>query len=135
MSIAELIICEWKGTGLKEQVINRPSLKTVVAAVRALDNAARNDLYLYPKAGSVETYLCVGGGKGRYLLSGQLPGERFPTLVDPSRPALPKEALVVGGQESLYPRNWIHPLDIALRAVEEFWNTGAFGGAGLNWGE
>jgi len=36
---------------------------------------------------------------------------------------------------TIYPRNWIHPLDVTLRAVEAFWNTGEFGGAGLTWGE
>ncbi|MFL5640703.1 MAG: hypothetical protein ACJ78M_15135 [Gemmatimonadaceae bacterium] len=130
-------IFEWKGTSRTEQVVARPSLKAVVAAVRALDGAGRNDLYLYPKAGSTNPYLCVGGGAGHYLLTGVLPGDRFPTLIDPARPELPKEALRVGGQVGLYPRNWIHPLDVALRTVESFWNSGEFGnaGAGLTWGE
>jgi hypothetical protein len=135
MPLAELRVFEWKGTGRAEQIIPRPPLKTVLAAVRALDGAAHNDLYLYPKPGSSHPYLCVGGGAGRYLLTGVLPGDRFPTLIDPSRPQLPKQPLRVGGQEGLYPRNWIHPLDVALRAVEEFWATGEFGGVGFSWGE
>ena len=133
MPIAELRVFEWRGTGRTEQVIPRPPLKAVIAAVRALDGAAHNDIYLYPKAGSLHCYLCVGGGAGRYLLTGVLPGDRFPTLVDPARPEVPKEALRVGGQEGLYPRNWIHPLAIALKAAEAFWSTGEFGGAGLTW--
>ena len=135
MSLAELRVFEWKGTGRTEQIIPRPSLKVVLAAVRALDGAAHNDVYLYPKSGSVHPYLCVGGGAGRYLLTGILPGDRFPTLVDPARPELPKQPLKIGGQEGLYPRNWIHSLAVALRAVEEFWNTGEFNGAGLTWAE
>ena len=134
MSLAELRVFEWRGTGRTEQIITRPSLKAVLAAVRALDGAARNDIYLYPKAGA-HSYLCVGGGAGKYLLTGVLPGDRFPTLVDPARPELPKHPLRIGGQEGLYPRNWIHPLDVTLRAVEAFWNTGEFGGGGLTWGE
>jgi len=135
MPLAELRIFEWKGTGRTEQIITRPPLKKVLAAVRALDGAVHNDLYLYPKAATFQPYLCVGGGAGRYLLTGVLPGDRFPTLIDPSRPDLPKQPLRVGGQEGLYPGNWIHPLDVALRAVEEFWNSGEFSGAGLTWGE
>jgi hypothetical protein len=135
MPLAELRVFEWRGTGRTEQIVHRPPLKTVLAAVRALDGASHNDLYLYPKAASSQPYLCVGGGAGRYLLTGVLPGDRFPTLIDPSRPDLPKQPLRVGGQEGLYPRNWIHPLDVALRAVEEFWNTGEFSCAGLTWGE
>jgi hypothetical protein len=135
MSLAELRVFEWKGTGRGEQIIPRPSLKAVLAAVRAMDGAARNDVYLYPKPGCAHPYLCIGGGAGRYLLTGVLPGDRFPTLVDPAQSALPKQPLRVGGQEGLYPRNWIHSLSVALRAAEEFWNTGQFGGAGLMWTE
>jgi hypothetical protein len=135
MPLAELRVFEWKGTARAEQIINRPSLKSVLAAVRALDGAAHNDVYLYPKPGCFHPYLCVGGGAGRYLLTGVLPGDRFPTLIDPGRSGLPKQPLRIGGQEGLYPHNWIHSLTIALRAVEEFWNTGEFGGAGLTWTE
>ena len=135
--LAELIICEWRGTGFSEQVIIRPSLKVVLDAVRKLNGAAFNDIYLHPKPRATHPYLCVGGGAGRYLLAGELPGERFPTLTDPSRSELPKEALVVGGQEGLYPRNQIHPLTVALRAAELFWETGEFApvGSNLSWGE
>jgi len=38
-----------------------------------------------------------------------------------------RATLRVGGQEGLYPRNWIHGLDVILRTVEAFWNTGDFG--------
>ena len=137
--LAELRIFEWRGTSRAEQVVPRPPLKAVLAAVRGLDGAAHNDLYLYPKAGAINPYLCVGGGAGKYLLTGVLPGDRFPTLIDPSRPELPKQALRVGGQVGLYPQNWIHPLAIALRVVESFWTSGEFGvteaGAGFLWGE
>jgi len=135
MTIAELRVFEWRGTGRTEQVIARPPLKALLAAVRALDGGAHNDIYLYPKAGNPQCYLCIGGGNGKYLLTGVLPGDRFPTLVDPNRPEVPKEAVRVGGQEGLYPRNWIHPLQVALKVAEEFWSTGAFGGAGLTWRE
>lgn len=135
--LGELRIFEWRGTSRTEQIVTRPPLKVVLAAVRALDGGARNDVYLYPKAGAIQPYLCVGGGAGRYLLTGVLPVDRFPTLIDHSRPDLPKQALRVGGQEGLYPRNWIHPLDVALRAVEAFWNNGEFvvADTGLTWGE
>lgn len=135
--LGELRIIEWRGTGYAEQVIPRPPLERVLAAVRALDGEAHNDLYLFPKARTINPYLCVGGGTGRYLLTGVLPGDRFPTLIDPSRPELPKVQLRVGGQVGLYPRNWIHPLNAALRAVETFWNTGELSGAaaGLVWHE
>jgi hypothetical protein len=137
--LAELRIFEWRGTNRAEQIVTKPPLKAVLAAVRGLDGAARDDLYLYPRAGAMNPYLCVGGGAGKYLLSGVLSGDRFPTLIDPSRAELPKQALRVGGQVGLYPLNWVHPVAIALRVVESFWNTGEFGaveaGVGFVWGE
>src|SRR3954462_6696040 len=135
--LGELRVFEWKGTARTEQIVPRPPVKMVLAAVRALDGRGRNDVYLYPKAAVLHPYLCVGGGAGRYLLTGVLPGDRFPTLIDPSRPELPKEALRVGGQVGLYPRNWVHSLDVTLRTVEAFWTAGVFDVAdgGLTWGE
>jgi hypothetical protein len=135
MPVAELRVIEWKGVRYTEKVVARPSLEVVVKAVRSLNGASHNDLYLHLKAGNPHHYLCVGGGAGRYLVTGVLPGDRFPTLVDPSRPELPKEAIRVGGQEGLYPRNWVHSLDVTLKAVEAFWATGEFGGTGLTWTE
>jgi len=49
--LGELRIFEWKGTARTEQILPRPPVKTVIAAVRALDGRSRNDVYLYPKAG------------------------------------------------------------------------------------
>ena len=137
--LAELRIFEWRGTSRLEQVVQRPQRKAVLEGLRGLEGAENNDPYLHPQTGAINPYLCVGGGAGKYLLTGVLPGDRFPTLIDSSRPELPKQALRVGGQVGLYPQNWIHPLAIALRVVESFWTSGEFGvaeaGAGFVWGE
>jgi hypothetical protein len=114
-------------------VVTRPTLEQVVDAVRRLDNKVFNDLYLEPDGSAGDTWLCVGGGAGRYLLSGAVSDERFPTLVDPARPAEPVEALVVGGQEGSYPGNQVHDLKTALEAVRAFWTTGRFEGTSHAW--
>jgi hypothetical protein len=105
MAIARLIICQWRGTGSSERVVAQPTLDEVEAAVGRLDNRNFNDLYLQPAAKDNETYLCVGGGAGRYILAGSVGNERFPTLTDPQRLREPAELVVVGGQEGEYPRN------------------------------
>jgi hypothetical protein len=133
VAVARMTVCEWQGPNVKKQVITSPTLAQVEAAIRRLDNAGFNDLYLEPIAEDTETWLCIGGGAGRYLVSGSLSNQRFPTLLDPARQAQPAEELVVGGQEGTYPRNQVHDLNTALRAAREFWSQGRFGGAGLHW--
>jgi hypothetical protein len=135
VSIAQLTVPHWEGTDVRSEIVPNPTWEQVEAAVRRLDNASLNDLYLQPDADNSETYLCVGGGGGRYVLAGVLAGDRFPTLVDPNRPAEPAELLRVGGQEGDYPANVVHDLETTLAAVQAFWASGSFDGAGLHWTE
>jgi hypothetical protein len=128
-----MTLCEWRGSRLVKQVVSDPSMELVEAAVRRLDNARFNDLYLEPLREDPETWLCIGGGAGRYLLSGALAGGRFPILVDPTRSAEHRQALVIGGQEGTYPANQVHDLDTALAAVRCFWLSGRFESEVLNW--
>ena len=133
MTIALLEILEWHGTDLRDQVVEHPSLEAVREAVRALDANVRNDVYLRLHADTPAPWLCVGGGAGRYVVTGALDDVTFPTLADPLREGAPEEYVLVGGQTGNYPGHWVHPLDTALRAAEHFWRTGEFGGAGLTW--
>ena len=117
------------------EIVAHPTWEQVEAAIRQLDNEAFNDLYLLPDANDSETYLCVGGGGGRYVLAGVLAGDRFPTLIDPNRPAEPTQLIRVGGQEGDYPANVVHDLNTTLQAVHAFWASGSFNGEGLHWEE
>lgn len=130
-----MILCEWRGPHLDKQVVPHPTLDQIEAAVLRLDNGRFNDLYLEPGAEESGTWLCVGGGSGKYLLSGAEGGQRFATLVDPARPSEPSETLVVGGQTGIYPRNRVHTLETALATVRAFWQSGRFQAAGLTWVE
>jgi hypothetical protein len=133
VALARLTLCEWRGGRRSDHVVLHPSLADVEAAVRRLDNRAFNDLYLQPSAGDADTYLCVGGGAGSYLLAGSVGNQRFPTLVDPRLPAEPTELLFIGGQEGEYPRNWVHGLETALDTARIFWTAGGFDETGLSW--
>jgi hypothetical protein len=135
VAIAQLTVSEWDGTDVRNQIVMNPTWDQVEAAVRRLDNACFNDLYLQPDAANSEIYLCVGGGSGRYVLAGVLAGDRFPTLIDHDRPAEPAELIRVGGQEGDYPANVVHDLEVTLTAVRAFWATGRFDGSGLRWEE
>jgi G:T/U-mismatch repair DNA glycosylase len=108
--------------------LDRPSWEAVDAAIRALDNASRNDLYLTPHRADPDTYLSIGGGAGRYIVTGSIKSEQFPTVIDPTKAAEPSEHVVVGGQSGQYAGNRVLDLDTALRAAQAFHATGLFQG-------
>lgn len=133
MAIELLTVCEWNGPHMESAKFPQPTWDQVEDAIRALDERTHNDLYLHPDASNLETYLAVGGGSGRYLVTGSINNERFPTAVNGVESNAARELLVVGGQTGDYPGNWILDLDSALRAVRSFFETGEFGGVGVPW--
>lgn len=133
MPIDILFIPEWNGRNKKDTVIENPTWHDIEEAIRALNNQNLNDIYLQPARENPETYLCIGGGgQGRYLVTGSINNEKFPTVVDTTKPPDIREQLVVGGQEGDYPGSWIVDLDTALRAAEVFFQSGDFSND-VNW--
>jgi hypothetical protein len=114
---------------MQETNIENPTWEQIETAIRALNNSDLNDLFL--NANDV-TWLGVGGGAGQYLLTGAIGDDLFPTLVDPDKRPDRDIALIVGGQESDYPENWIHCLPQALAAAHDFYEMGGFS-SNFNW--
>jgi hypothetical protein len=133
LAIQLLTVCEWNGPRMERTDVPNPTWDQVEDAIRDLDERTHNDLYLHPDASDLETYLAVGGGSGRYLVTGSINNERFPTAAKSVEHDAPRELLVVGGQTGDYPRNWILDLDSALRAARAFFETGEFGAGGVTW--
>ena len=125
MSVELLAVCEWSGPHSRDTLVADPSWTDVETAIRALNGTTHNDIYLYPSAHDTDTYLCIGGGSGRYIVSGSTHGE-FPTLADRRRAGAPQERVVVGGQPGDYPGHWVVTLEAALRAARAFFDAGAF---------
>ena len=113
--------------------ILHPTWNQVEDAIRALDEGSRNDLYLTPYASNPETYLAIVDGNGRYLVTGSVDNERFPTATGQVEDDGARELLVVGGQTGDYPRSWILDFDPVLPAVRWFFDTGDFTGGGVTW--
>ena len=132
MAIARLTICDWQGVNKRDTEVDDPAWSDVESAIRALNNRNLNDVYLQPDRTDSETYLCVGGGAGRYIASGAVNNAAFPTLVDPLRSREPKVILMVGGQPGDYPSNWVVDLQSALRAAKSFYDAGGFS-SDVNW--
>src|SRR5215471_15172010 len=124
MSIARLTICEWIADRHRDTNIDEPAWSDIEAAVRALNNSNLNDVYLTPDRSKPETYLCIGGGGGRYIVTGSVENEVFPTLIDRTRAETPKILLTVGGQVGDYPGNWIVDLATVLTAARAFFEAG-----------
>jgi hypothetical protein len=118
---------------MKSTDFPHPTWEQVEDSIRKLNERSHNDIYLHPDALNLETYLSVGGGSGRYLVTGSLDNERFPTAVRAVDEDGSRELLVVGGQSGHYPRNWILDIDLTLRAARSFFDTGEFGGGGVVW--
>jgi hypothetical protein len=133
LAIELLTVCEWNGPHMESTDFAQPTWDQVEDAIRDLDERTHNDLYLHADASNLETYLAVGGGSGRYLVTGSINNERFPTAVKDIESNAARELLVVGGQTGDYPRNWILDLDSALRAARSFFETGEFAGGGVTW--
>ena len=112
---------------MNERVLPNPTWSDVEVAVRKLDGNRFNDIYLHRDEDSEYFWLSIGGGAGRYLITGAS-SEGFPTVVERARTNLPDELLCVGGQHSYFPAKWIHPLDVALKAARSFFEAGQFMG-------
>lgn len=123
MAISQLVICVWQGGLLQETTVDNPTWQQIEAAIVALNNNERNDLYLYAKD---TTWLGVGGGAGQYMLAGGIGDNLFPILVDPGSTSERKVSLTVGGQTADYPENQVHDLAQTLAAVRSFYELGKF---------
>lgn len=132
MSSWQLTTCIWSSIVCNPEERANPSWKDVEQAIKALDGEARNDLYLAPGRGDPETFLCVGGGNGKYFVSGSIEGERFPTVVDPDG-SDEVVSLIVGGQLSEFPRRFVVDLNTALTGAKAFFESGRLGEGDVVW--
>jgi hypothetical protein len=132
MSSWQLTTCIWSSTDCNSKELANPSWEDVEQAIKALDGKARNDVYLSPDPAVPETFLCVGGGNGEYVVSGSVEGERFPTVVVPGG-SDELVSLIVGGQLSEFPRRFIVDLNAALTAAKSFLESGRFGEGDVVW--
>jgi Immunity protein Imm1 len=126
MGIEQLTICDWARQPRDLEIWN-PQWPQIEVAIRALNNQNLNDIYLTPSRDTPGTYLSVGGGAGRYLVTGAIGiDEKFPMLVDEHSDDESLRPLVVGGQGGEFPARWLVSLEAALSAAHAFFESGGF---------
>jgi hypothetical protein len=131
MGIAQLTVCDWSQNP-RDLLISQPQWSQIEAAIRALNNDNLNDIYLQPASEPTDTFLGVGGGAGKYLVTGAVRGATFPTLVDDTSDDESLTPLVVGGQLGEFPARWLVSLEAAIAAVRAFYDSGGFD-CGVKW--
>ena len=114
MPLYQLTICDWNPLR-RDTVIKNPEWDHVREAIEKLNNRNLNDVYLQPMEDDPETFLGIGGGDGRYLVTG-VTVDGYPTVIDPNKSAS-YERLVVGGQEGGYPTRCLVDLATAWENV------------------
>jgi len=132
VGIQRLLICDWSKKDQRDLRILNPSWVQVESAIRALNNRNLNDVYLTPLEAHPETFLGIGGGDGKYLVTGAIAGRKFPTFVISPSLDESKVPLVVGGQLGEYPKRWVVTLDSALDVARSFFDAGGFE-SGVSW--
>jgi Immunity protein Imm1/Isochorismatase family len=95
-----------------------------VAAVSA-DHQAAALLCMSDVLGAEEeTHMAIGGGTDKFVVYVTFDNEIFHDLIDPSQ-SDSGEALVVGGQEGIYPAKMCVDLEMTLRAAKAFAEAGS----------
>ena len=129
MAVSKMTAYDWQGAIYQKTIIENPTWEQIEMAIQSLNHQNLNDLYLHIND---NTWLCIGGGDGQYLLTGAMGDDTFPMLVDDKKLSLPKIPLTVGGQTGDYPSNWLHDLSQTLIAVRDFYDSGGYS-ANVNW--
>jgi hypothetical protein len=132
MALKSLTFCEWDGPHCESTHVPGPRWEDVSEAICRLDNSHFNDVYLQRDEDPEHFWLCIGGGAGRYLITGAAEEGQYPTVLDPTHTGVGKVELLLGGQIGLYPVSWIQDLETALKAAKRFYEHGDFGGD-LHW--
>ena len=131
MGVARLTVSDWSRTP-RDTVVLNPAWSEVETAIRALNGRNLNDVYLRPLHDVDTTFLGVGGGAGRLLVTGAINGETFPTLTDAESTDETLVSLVVGGQSGDYPARWLVDTEVAVAAARAFYVHGGFD-CGVPW--
>lgn len=107
---------KWLGNKCQDDLINEPNSRQIEAAIRKLDGTNHT---LVTLGADEETYMSIGGGAGKYVVTVTFNNLDFYILVDLSR-SNDIEKLVIGGQRGNYPAKQCIDLLRCLLAARTF---------------
>jgi len=128
-SIDRVVADRWAGVLCDEDEIQTPTLDDVLRLIAALDAKTHTMVTLF---GSDNSYLCIGGGSGRYVVYASTPDEQLWNLLLDSDDRKGMVLLNAGGQEGDFPVRQVLDKSHVLHAARTFFETGALDAA-LRW--
>ena len=121
MFISKFSTENWQGNQNHGSIKEAIDWNEIEAAIGELDGHRRTLVTL--ETGG-ETHMAIGGGAGKYLVYITFDNENFSYLIDSTKSG-GAEALVVGGQEGIYPGKWCVDLTTTLKAARSFAELGS----------
>lgn len=111
---------DWQGPAVREKDTERPTEEQVRQAIKKLDNTRYTIVGLHADG---EAYILIGGGGGKYVVTGTLDGSDFFSLCSMAKEEV-QIRLFIGGQDGEYPSSTVVDFDSACAAALYFLREG-----------
>lgn len=115
----EITLDNWNGSHCKEEVYHTNSSEKLLEILDKLDAKQHTLVNLVL---SEENYLMIGGGDGKYVVTGEENGTIF-NLIDLNKKNVQKVELNTGGQIGLFEPKYILSKKMAFECVIECFTT------------
>ena len=116
----EIILDNWNGSHCKEKIYHIASSKELLDILEKLDERQHTLVNL---SSSEENYLMIGGGNGRYVVTGEENGFVF-NLINANEKSTLQIELNTGGQLGLFEPKYILPKKTAFECAVQYFATG-----------
>ena len=121
MFVSNLSVEQWIDNFNQDELINKPSWNQIETAIRELNGKNKT---LVTLGADEETYMSIGGGAGKYVVTATFDNFDFYILVNLLKPDNQIEKLVVGGQQGNYSAKMCVDLLPCLLAARTFVESG-----------
>ena len=117
----EISIDNWSNSRCNEEIYHVSSNQEILTILDKLDAKQHT---LANLTFSESNYLMVGGGNGKYVITGEINGIIF-NLINPNHQGTSKVALNTGGQLGLFEPKYIISKEIAFECALKYFSTGS----------
>ena len=121
MFVSNLSVEQWIDNFNQDELIKKPTWNQIETAIRELNGKNKT---LVTLGADEETYMSIGGGAGKYVVTATFDNFDFYILVNLLKPDNQIEKLVVGGQQGNYSAKMCVDLLPCLLAARTFVESG-----------